>query len=98
MLDGTLTTSIRLFGSDAAILYGYHEAAVLRRWTIAKVGNQWTLTARSTRVEPFMLTSCKPLLFTAPHEGARDGFWAWGIESLECKADHIVAILGPPEQ
>ena len=84
-------------GKAGAILCGYYPAATLRAWSIAKVEGQWTLTASLERQVPFMLRK-KPLLFTAPRDGARDGFWAWGVESVSVGLHQVVAKLGPPEQ
>ncbi len=91
--------ALRLHGTQAAILVGYSEAAVIRSWTIAKVNGDWILRARPARLDDFAINHCKGLLFTAPHEGARDGFWAWGVDAIEhATPDLIVAKLGPPEQ
>lgn len=88
---------LRLRGGAAAILWGYRPAATLRSWTIAKVDGQWTLTATIERAEAFLCRQ-RPLLFTAPRTGAHDGFWAWGIESMDVGTQQLRARLGPPEQ
>jgi len=91
-------TSLVIHGAAANILWGYRPAAVLRHWRIYKQDGQWMLDARLERVEPFMVRK-SPLLFTAPHERGRDGFWAWGVEGdLQISPTRLVAKLGPPEQ
>jgi len=89
--------TVTLRGGAASILWGYHTAAAIRAWAIAKVDGHWTLKATLTRAEPFMLRQT-PLLFTAPHEKGRDGWWAWGVESIQVGNQQLVAKLGPPEQ
>lgn len=91
--------ALRIHGTAGAILNGYFEAAVFRSWSIAKVNGQWTLTGYPMRIEAFPLNHSKRLLFTAPREETRDGFWAWGVEKVDVGTAHlVVAILGPPEQ
>lgn len=71
---------VRFHGEAASILWGYHPAAVVKRWSITrseKEPGKWTLTAVVDRLEPFMLRQ-RPLLFTAPRQKA--GFWLWPIE------------------
>lgn len=89
--------TLRLHGGAASILWGYRPAATLRSWSIAKVNGQWTLTATLERPDAFMLRQT-PLLFTAPREGAHDGFWAWGVEAITVGTHNLTARLGPPEQ
>lgn len=70
----------RFHGETAAIVWGYHDAAVLSRWSIAPSETnpgKWTLTAAVARSEPFMLRQ-RPLAFTAPLQKA--GFWQWPLE------------------
>jgi hypothetical protein len=88
---------LRIHGTAASILWGYHTAARLTTWSIARVKGQWTLTATIERADPFMLRRTS-LLFTAPHEGARKGHWAWGVVSLQIGGRSLIARLGPPEQ
>jgi hypothetical protein len=89
--------SLKIHGTTASILWGYRAAVVLNAWAIVRVKGQWTLSARIARVEPFMVRQ-RPLLFTAPREGARDGFWAWGVQSITVAGTSLIANLGPPEQ
>jgi hypothetical protein len=89
------TLTIR--GGTATILWGHRPVGFLAAWVIFQHDGQWTLKGRLTRGDPFQLRQ-KGLLFTAPHETGRDGFWAWGIESLQFSPQQIVAKLGPPEQ
>jgi hypothetical protein len=89
--------ALRIHGTAASIVWGYHTAARLSAWSIARVKNEWTLTATIATAEPFMLRRTS-LLFTAPHEGARKGHWAWGIVSVRIGGRSLVARLGPPEQ
>jgi len=91
--------SITLRGGAAAILCGHRPAATLRSWSIANVHGQWTLTATVERKEPIYIQQ-PDLLFTAPHEGARDGFWAWPVikGTLQVGDRQLIAHLGPPEQ
>jgi hypothetical protein len=89
--------TLRIRGTAASILWGYRPAAVLKTWAIARVKNQWTLVATIERIEPFMIRQ-RPLLFTAPRERARDGMWAWGVDSVQLSDRSLIAKLGPPEQ
>jgi len=90
--------SLTIHGAAANILWGYRPAAVLRSWRIYKRDGQWMLDARVERVELFMCRQ-KGLLFTAPHEKSRDGFWAWSVEGeVQVSPTRLVAKLGPPEQ
>jgi len=89
---------IRITGAAGDILWGYRPAVSFRHWAIRKgQDGRWILTATIACVEPFAIRQT-PLLFTAPREGARDGFWAWGVESVQVGAERLVARLGPPEQ
>ena len=86
---------LRVRGAAGSLLWGYHAAAVLGRWTIAKGSDgKWRLTAVVTRLEAFQIRQ-RPLLFTAARE---HGWWAWGVESIEIGDRSLVAVLGPPEQ
>jgi hypothetical protein len=84
-------------GGTASLLWGYRTAAVFRTWKIYKHEGQWMLAGTLVRVEPFMCRQ-KGLLFTAPHEKGRDGFWAWAVLSLDVGTHQLLARLGPPEQ
>ena len=91
-------TALRIRGAAATILWGARPAATLRSWSIAQVKGQWTLTATADRVDAYQCRQ-RPLLFTAPHEQGRDGWWAWGVESFDLVGpNQIRATLGPPEQ
>jgi hypothetical protein len=81
-------------GEAGALLLGYQPAVTLRRWTIARTDGQWTLTGTIDRIDRFMARR-GPLLFTAPRQ---QGFWAWGVESVQVGTHSLVAKLGPPEQ
>jgi len=90
---------VRIRGVRGALLWHHHTAASLTAWTIRKGGDgRWRLAA-SLRGDAnrFQLRQT-PLLFTAPREGARDGWWAWGVESVQVGDRHLTATLGPPEQ
>jgi hypothetical protein len=87
---------LRIHGTAASILWGYRPAVVLKSWAIARVKGQWTLTGTIERVEPFMARQ-RPLLFAAPRDGARDGHWAWGVQSIQIGGSSLIAKLGPPE-
>jgi len=90
--------NLKIVGNRGALLWGYHEAAVLGSWAILKGSKpgapQWVLSARLAWAEPFQLRQ-RPLLFTAPRHGG--GMWAWGVEAVELGPDHVTARLGPPE-
>ena len=86
-------THLSLRGTQASLLWGYHTAAALTTWHIAKQAGGWKLTATIARADRFQLRQ-KPLLFTAPRKG---GFWAWGVESVDVGPSSLVATLGPPE-
>jgi len=91
--------SLTLHGGQASLLWGYHTAAVLRKWKIARNdAGQWMLVAAIERLDAFQLRQ-RPLLFTAPRQGAHDGWWAWGVEGeVQVGTHRLVAYLGPPEQ
>ena len=89
--------TLTIHGSAASILWGYRAAVTLRAWSIARIKDQWTLVGTIERLEPFMARQ-RPLLFTAPRDGARDGMWAWGVQSLQVGGGRLIANLGPPEQ
>jgi hypothetical protein len=89
---------VTIRGAAGEILWGYRPAATFKQWQIRKgEGPLWILTATIVRVEPFAIRQT-PLLFTAPREATRDGFWAWGCESVRVGDHQLVAQLGPPEQ
>lgn len=85
-----------------AILWGYHQAAVLKTWVVKrgkrdpKTGHYgWTLQARSERHEAFMLRQGN-LAFTAPRP--QNGFWRWPIVGeVQCVGNELRATLGQPE-
>lgn len=59
---------LQLHGREASITWGYHVAAVLSSWRVAKKENseEWTLTGTAARVDPFCLRQTQPtLLFSA---------------------------------
>lgn len=87
---------LTLRGGAGTVLWGYREAVSLRAWRIAqnKKTKVWTLTGTPTRVDAFQARQ-RPLWFSAPRP---NGFWMWGIESLEVGPTQIVARLGPPER
>lgn len=91
--------NLTLRGDRASLLWGYHTAAALGKWKIARnEAGQWMLSARMARVDAFQLRQ-RPLLFTAPRDGAHDGWWAWGVEGeVQVGTHRLVAYLGPPEQ
>jgi hypothetical protein len=89
--------ALRIHGAAASIVWGYHTAARLKSWSIARVKTEWTLTATIAQADPFMLRR-DSLLFTAPHEGSRSGQWAWGIVSIRVGGQSLIAKLGPPQQ
>jgi len=95
--DGTYH-ALYIRGKAGDLLWGYRPAVSFTNWRIRKgESGRWILRATITRVEPFASRQT-PLLFTAPREGTRDGFWAWGVESVQVGTNQLVAILGPPEQ
>lgn len=97
MWDGSFH-AVQIRGAAGAILWGHRPAASFTRWRIRKGGAaSWILTATIARVEPFAIRQT-PLLFTAPREGTRDGFWAWAVESVQVGDQQLIARLGPPEQ
>lgn len=88
---------LRIRGTVAEILWGYHVAAVLRTWSIEKVGRQWMLSATLARVDAHYITkTANPrLMFSAPRPG---GFWAWDVYALQRGETRLIAKLGPPLQ
>lgn len=86
---------LHLHGTVGAIVWGYHTAAALTSWRIAKNGKgEWTLTAIAERVEPFQLRQT-PLQFTAPR--AQASHWCWPVRELSQQGNQLHATLGPVE-
>ena len=90
-------TSLRIRGGRASLLWGHRPVAVLKSWSIAKRKGQWELNGALERVDAFQVRQ-RPLLFTAPREGTRDGFWAWPIIDVRVGPNQLRATLGQPEQ
>jgi|SRR5580765_1148769 len=96
--------NVRLRGDVGSITYGYHEAAVLRSWTIIRRepdhyhDGSWLLSATFTRVNKFMLRQ-RPLLFSAKRDGLK-GLWCWPLDSasIQIGDTRMIATLGPPER
>lgn len=87
---------VRLRGTSASILYGWHVAMSLKSWSIVKEQRDWILRGTYERVDLFQARR-RPLMFSAPRE--QGAAWAWGIESdLTIGNGRVKAILGPPEQ
>jgi hypothetical protein len=100
-----MLNNLRLRGTTGAITYGYHDAAILRDWTIVRKcapdGTQrgpWQLRATFARVDKFILRQ-RPLLFSGKREGLR-GLWCWPLDtpSIQIGDSTLIATLGPPEQ
>lgn len=82
-------------GAAGSLLWGYHAAADLHTWSIARTpSGAWRLRARLGRVDRFQARQ-RGVLFAAPRPG---GFWAWPVMDLEIGEAEILATLGPPEQ
>jgi len=93
-----LRGKLRIHGTAGAILYGWHQAAVIRAWRIGQADDgAWHLTAALERVDAFQCRQ-RPLLFTAPRAHTRDGFWAWSVQTLDIVGLELRATLGAPEQ
>jgi hypothetical protein len=98
--------NLSIRGDTGAILWGYHDAAVLQRWFIVhkepdrKRGepSRWILTATFARIDHFCLRQ-RPLMFSAKREGLK-GYWCWPLitDSIVMGDASIQAHLGPPEQ
>lgn len=88
--------NVTLRGAQAAILWGYRTAGVLRTWSIRKnEAGQWVLSGTVERADAFQCRQW-PLLFAPPRPG---GHWCWPIEkdSLRVVAGQLTAKLGQPE-
>jgi hypothetical protein len=97
--DGTFHAA-QIRGLGGAFLWGWREAATFTSWRIRKgEGPLWVLSAVLLRRDPVYIGQ-SPLLFTAPKQETRDGFWAWPVikDSLQIGDRRLVAQLGPPEQ
>jgi len=85
--------AITLRGLEAAVVWGYHTAAVCKAWTITRTPTGWALEATLARVDAFKLRQ-PDLKFTAPRKG---GYFCWPILSVTVGTASILATLGPPE-
>lgn len=86
--------SLVLHGGEAHIAWGWHTAAVVRRWRIEKLkGKAWALEASIVRADPFTLKQ-RPLLFTIPRKG---GYLVFPITAVMVGVAEVRATLGPPE-
>jgi len=92
-LKGPAFHRISLRGEKAALLWGYHEAAVFRSWRIWKGPQGWQLSGTLARVDNFQSRQ-RPLMFSAARE---KGMWCWGVEKVEIHGSSIRAYLGEPE-
>jgi hypothetical protein len=100
----SLLRNVRLRGDTGSIVYGYHEAASLRAWTIvhhepdATHAGSWQIVATFARVDKFCLRQ-RPLLFTAKRDGLK-GLWCWPLDtrSIQIGETRLIATLGPPER
>lgn len=88
---------LTLTGTEGSIAWGYHQAAVVSRWRIAKdARGVWQLTATAARLEPFYLRQTQPaLIFTAPR--AQASHWCWPVQQLSYQGSEIRATLGQVE-
>jgi hypothetical protein len=87
--------ALTLRGQAAAILWGYRPAASLTGWTVARVDQEWTVTATVARSSPFELRQV-PLLLSVPHA---KGFWVFPVLGPPTiVGQQLTARVGPPEQ
>jgi len=85
---------VTMRGGEAAIVWGYHTAAVCRSWTVHRTANgEWTVRADVTRADPFQLRQ-RDLKFAAPRNG---GWYCWPIVAVSLVANKLAATLGPLE-
>jgi hypothetical protein len=86
--------SLAIHGGEATIAWGWHTAAVFRRWRIEKKkGGAWTLEGSIVRVDPFTLKQ-RPLLFNIPRKG---GYLCFPVLHVTVGVAEVRATLGPPE-
>lgn len=92
-------TYLRVFlhGAKGTIAWGWHTAAELLSWRVAKNDKgEWTLTATAARIDPFYLRQTQPtLLFTAPKVHGPP--WCWPVQEVGCDGITLRARLGPVE-
>lgn len=85
---------VTLRGQDAAIVWGYHTAADVKRWQVQRAGATWQLRAELRRSDAFHLRQ-SGLKFAAPRVG---GYFCWPIVTAPTVVgDRLTAILGPLE-
>jgi hypothetical protein len=85
---------VTMRGAEAAVVWGYHTAAVCKSWTVHRTANgQWTVRADVTRADPFKLRQ-RDLKFTVPRVG---GWFCWPIVGVSVNANVLAATLGPME-
>lgn len=85
---------VTLSGQDAAIVWGYHTAADVRRWQARRTGATWQLRADLRTADAFHLRQ-QGLKFAAPRVG---GYFCWPIVTApQVVGDRLTAILGPIE-
>lgn len=92
-LKGPAYHRVQLHGERAALLWGYHEAAVFKSWRIWKGQRGWQLSGTLARVDHFQARQ-RPLMFSAPRD---KGMWCWGVDKLEIHGTSVGAFLGEPE-
>jgi hypothetical protein len=91
------TRAPRLFGVGGAIVCGYTTAAELASWRITKARDgKWWLRATAKRIDTFLASKARGLLFTAPREKT---VWGWPLAGpITITGTAIAAVLGEPER
>jgi len=82
-------------GVVGSVRWGYHRAAELSQWTVARDRqdrNVWHLRAVVVRADPF-LGARSELVFVAPLKGGRA--WEWPVRELAIAGGRAHGRLGP---
>jgi hypothetical protein len=86
-----------LQGETGTVRWGYHVAATVGRFTIARGDAGYRLTASVVAADPALIRQ-RPLVFVMPlqHQG-RAISWRWSIVGCELAGTQLLADLGSVE-
>lgn len=85
--------SFSLSGREAALFWGYQQAASLGPWTVTADGSECSLSATVVSEDAFRVRQ-SPLTFRVSRQTGR---WTWPILTLHIAGGALTARLGPQE-